>query len=190
MTIRPVSLPGPMPADLLATSHLVRWHTKPTARHQSLADHLGMVAQLADHLGLHLGPDYGPDVALETLRYALQHDLPETEHGDIPNPAKRWLNQRLEGGRYDALVADTWWGDRSLEAPMPWPLAEKLVKVADILEACCWYWVYGLLPDLRQTLVFEAVTVCRRELPQLLNAVSDVLSAAGVPDGLISEAVA
>jgi 5'-deoxynucleotidase len=188
-------LNGPTPLDLLATSHVVRWHTVATTRHQTLADHLGKVALLADHLGNHLGGRYTPEVALETLRKGLNHDLPETEHGDIPAPAKGWLNKAL-GSRYDDQVATAWWDARRMDVPKPSQLAEDLVAVADILEACAWYWTFGLtaqrgdVHDLRSALVFETFNQCKLLLPELVGAVGEILAAAGVPDTLINEAAA
>jgi hypothetical protein len=189
---------GPTPMDLLAAADVTRWHTTATARNQTLADHQGMVASLADHLGQRLGSRYSPYDALLTLRWALAHDLPETEHGDIPNPSKAWLDNRMvAGGCYDHQVAKDWWNARGCQRPLPTPLAEDLVSIADKLEACCWYWRFGLTPrrgssarDLREEMVFEALRTCRVLLPELQGPVSECLTAAGVPDSLIAEASA
>lgn len=189
MTQPLLPVPGPSFEDILQTGHVLRWHTKPMAAHQSLADHLAKVALLADRLGRHMPERYDDRVAHETLILALHHDFPETEHGDIPNPAKRWLNARLGQG-YDAEVAFDWWRDRGLDAPAAAPLAEALVKVADILEAATRYWTYGLDDNLRDRLVFEACTVCRALLPDLLPVVGEALAAAGVPGALVAEAAA
>lgn len=183
------SVPGPTFADILQTGHVSRWHTKPMAVPQTLADHLAKVALLADRLGRHLPHRYDDQVAHETLLFALHHDLPETEHGDIPNPAKRWLNAHL-AGPYDAMVEEDWWLARGKGAPLVDALAFDLVRLADILEAATRYWTYGLDRDLQPKLVFETFVVCRKLLPELLPIVSDVLQAAGVPAPLIDEAAA
>lgn len=196
MTTQPLlPVPGPSFEDILQTGHVTRWHTKPMAVPQTLADHLAKVALLADRLGRHLPDQYDDQVAHETLLLALDHDLPETEHGDIPNPAKRWLCRELsarvgEEASYDDAVARDWWHDRGLGAPEPSPLAEALVRVADILEAATRYWTYGLDHGLRHKLVFEAFAGCRKHLPELLPVVAEALAAAGVPGALIEEAAA
>ena len=186
----PLTIPGPTFEDILRTGYVLRWHTRPMAQMQTLADHLAKVGLLADRLGRHLPERYDDQVAYETLLLALQHDLSETEHGDIPNPAKKWLNDRL-GDRYDDLVALDWWRGRGLtDPPLYADLADLLVRVADILEAAARYWVYGLDPDIKAHLVFETATVTRRLLPELLPVVAEALAAAGVPAVLISEAAA
>lgn len=192
--IHPISLPGPTPEDILAVGYVTRWHTKPMAVPQSLSDHLAKVALLADWLGRRLGEEvYTPALALDALRWALVHDLPETEHGDIPNPAKRWLNTRIpwpDFVGYDDALAFEWWAKRDADAPQPYELVEQLVAIADILEAATRFWVFGLVPDLRVQLVFEAFAVTRKLRPDLMGPVGEVLAAAGVPDALIGEAAA
>lgn len=190
---------GATPMDLLATGHVLRWHTTPTARVQTLADHIAKVALLADHLGRHLGTErYTPEVALETLRWGLIHDLPETDNGDIPTPAKAWLNRWMPEGvkDYDSVLACYWWAERHKVWVHPSDIPWRLVSCADLLEACCWYWTFGLVnlrsdsKDLRSDLVYGTCRLCRDLLPELLGPVCEVLSAAGIPEGLIFEASA
>jgi len=189
MSLSLLPVPGPSFEDIFATGHVSRWHTKPMAVPQTLADHLAKVAMLADRLGRHLPERYDDAVAFETQQLALEHDLPETEHGDIPNPAKRWLNDRLPAS-YDDAVATDWWAARGFAAPAPSPLADDLVKVADILEAAARYWVYGLDEGLRHQLIFECARKTRAILPELLPVVAEALAAAGVHSALVGEAVA
>lgn len=185
----PLTVPGPSFEDILRTGHVSRWHTRPMAVPQTLADHLAKVALLADRLGRHLPERYDDQVAYETLMLALDHDLPETEHGDIPNPAKKWLNAHLLAP-YDDLIATDWWQARGLTAPQPTALADDLVRVADILEAAARFWVYGLDDEVKHLLVFETAAVCRHLLPELLPVVAEALAAAGVNQQLVGEAVA
>ncbi len=190
MSITPIPIPGPRPEDLLAIGFVKRWHNKPTTQQQTLADHLGKVALYADWLGLHLREVYDDLAIVETLEWALTHDLPETEHGDIPNPAKKWLNKSL-GQSYDDLVSVTWWSDRKASgAPVVGQLAQDLVAIADILEAATWFWTFGLDQDIKTTLIFDTFKVCRQRIPKLVPAVSDFLAAAGVPAALVGEAAA
>lgn len=183
------TIPGPTFEDILATGHVLRWHTKPQATAQTLADHLAKVALLADRLGRHLPERYDEATAHATLLWALCHDLPETEHGDIPNPAKRWLNAHLLRP-YDEMVAEDWWRDRGEPLPEPCPLAVALVRVADILEAATRFWTYGLDDEVRPNIIFEALAVTRRVLPELLPVVAEALEAAGVPGRVVEEGVA
>ena len=183
------TVPGPTFGDIFATGNLLRWHSAAQAGTQTLADHLAKVALLADRLGRYLPESYDDAVAYETLLLALQHDLPETEHGDIPNPAKRWLNNHLLRP-YDDMVAEDWWLERGQEVPQYSPLAVALVKVADILEAAARYWVYGLDREKAQTVVFEVGVTTRRVLPELLPVVAQALTDAGVAPELVAEIAA
>ncbi len=185
----PLTLPGPTFEDILATGHLRRWHTRPHAQAQTLADHLSKVALLADRLGRYLAERYDDAVAHETLFWALHHDFPETEHGDIPRPSKRWLNERLVRP-YDEKVAEDWWQDRGEPVPEPCALAVALVKVADILEAATWFWTYGLDQEVRTGIIGEVGTLTQKVLPELLPVVAQALRAAGVPDDLLADLAA
>ena len=184
-----IRLAGPTFEDILQTGYVTRWHTKPMACPQTLADHLAKVALLADRLGRHLLERYDEAVAHETLLWALHHDMPETEHGDIPNPAKRWLDAHLIR-RYDEMVEETWWHERGEGEPQPSDLAVALVRVADILEAATRFWTFGLDEAVKTQLVFEAVAVTRKVLPELLPVVTEALAAAGVSDALLAEVAA
>lgn len=186
------------PHDILATGSVTRWHTLRTARHQSLAEHKARVALLAVWLGhrLPLGR-FGAQDELEVLRLALVHDMPETTFGDMPNPSKLAINQ-LETMDYDALVEGVFWQARGIANPMATgsDLAMKLLRVADVVEAACFYWVEGLtltrphVPDLKMAIVSEALAAVGKHLPELHAAVDEVLDAAGVPEVLEGRASA
>lgn len=177
------------PYDILALGSVVRWHTLRTARAQTLAEHKARVALLAVWLGHRLPVGrFGAMDELELLRLALLHDAPETQFGDVPNPSKQALNL-LETMDYDALVDGVFWQARGAANPMATgsDLVLKLLRVADVLEAACFYWQEGLtlarpnVPDLRTAIVTEALAAVYRELPELGAAVDEVLDAAGVP---------
>lgn len=191
------------PYDILALGSVTRWHTLRTARAQTLADHKARGALLAVWLGhrLPLG-QFGAMDELEVLRLFLQHDVPETLQGDMPNPAKRVLNEYLgevpgEPGAqdYDTQMEAAFWGARGAANPMASAsdLALRLLRVADVLEAACFYWQEGLtlrrpgIDHLPTAIVREALGVCARELPGLLTAAAEVLLAAMVPVELIEE---
>ena len=185
----PLTVPGPSFEDIFSLGHVSRWHTKPMAVPQTLADHKAKVSLLADRLGRHMPDRYDDAVAYQTVMWGLHHDAPENWHGDPPNPAKKWLNAHLVRN-YDEMVAEDWWLERGMDAPQFDPLAVSLGRVADILEAAGRYWVYGLDQALRESMVHEAFVVTRRELPELLLVVAEALEAAGVPKALVAELAA
>lgn len=191
------------PYDIHALGSVVRWHTVRTCRFQTLGEHKARVALLAVWLGhrLPLGR-FGAMDELEVLRASLLHDVPETQYGDMPNPAKQIINIWLgeipgEAGAqdFDTQVGARFWAARGVADPLVsvGETAGALLKVADILEAASFFWVEGLtlfrpgtghLPTL---IVREAMSICARELPDLLTHVGEVLLGAGVPVSLIEE---
>lgn len=66
---------------------MTRFHTKPTIKAETVAEHSYLVAWLAT-----LFYNYKPSAAL--LLGCLAHDVPEYELGDIPSPAKRKMNMK------------------------------------------------------------------------------------------------
>ena len=191
------------PYDILATGTVTRWHTRRTARPQTLADHKARVALLAVWLGhrLQVGR-FGAMDELEVLRLALLHDVPETQFGDVPAPSKRALNELQAGpdtgaGDYDSVVDGLFWEGRGAANPMATASdqALRLLRVADVLEAAVFYWQEGLTrscpgcPDLHATILLEAMNAVRRELPELVRAVGEVLVDADVPADLVERMV-
>lgn len=191
------------PYDILALGSVIRWHTLRTYRYQTLAEHKARVACLGVWLGhrLPLG-QFGHMDELEVFRAALTHDMPETQFGDMPNPVKRIINEWLgelpgEPGAqdFDTQMGQWFWHARGVVDPMTLlgETAGKLLKVADVLEAACFFWVEGLtlrrpgtghLPTL---IVREALSICAQELPCLMTAAGEVLLASNVPLDLIEE---
>ena len=185
------------PYDILAIGQVTRWHTVRTARPQTLADHKARVALLAVWLGHRLPVGrFGAQDELEVLRLALLHDVPETAFGDVPNPSKQALN-RLETMDYDALVDGVFWQERGTANPMATAsdLALRLLRVADVVEAAAFYWTEGLTkarpgcPNLHAAILAEAFGATRRQLPDLLMAVGEVMVAAEVPADLVARLV-
>jgi 5'-deoxynucleotidase len=192
------------PYDILATGTVVRWHTLRTARQQTLADHKARVALLAVWLGHRLPVGrFGHHDELAVLRLALLHDMPETQYGDVPNPSKRALNELQAGPDatgsrdYDSVVDGLFWEARGAENPMvvASDLALRLLRVADVVEAACFYWQEGLTktrpscPNLHATILAEALGTVSRELPDLLRATAEVLVGAEVPEDLVDRIV-
>jgi len=191
------------PYDILALGSVVRWHTLRTSRAQTLADHKARVALLAVWLAHRLPPGrFGAMDELELLRAALLHDVPETQLGDLPNPAKQAVNNWLgeipgEVGSqdFDTQMEGLFWGARGCPNPMATlsSTAGPLLRAADVLEAAAFYWVEGLTMrrpgtgHLPTAILREAMSVVAREVPELITAAGEILLAACVPIELIEE---
>ena len=78
--------------DLLNLSNTKRWTIRPTLRDQSVAEHSFRVAVIAMEICRALNQDGLPSsnvIEYHVLVWALVHDGPEAETGDIPYTAKR-----------------------------------------------------------------------------------------------------
>lgn len=104
--------------DRLRAGHVSRWHIVNAVREQSLAEHSFNVAIIAMELAERLGFEQWSD---RVAVVALLHDIDEVVEGDIPasaKPRKEW-----EPGKWTP---------------------EKIVKVADVMEAYVWITENGL----------------------------------------------
>lgn len=189
------------PYDILALGGVTRWHTLRTSRPQTLAEHKARVALLGVWLAHRLPVGrFGALDELELLRAALLHDVPETQLGDMPNPAKQAINDWLgetpgEVGAqdYDTQMEGAFWGARGVSNPMAalTGTVRALLRVADVLEAAAFYWMEGITLQrpgsghLPTAIVHEALAVVARELPELQSQAGEVLLAAGVSIELI-----
>jgi hypothetical protein len=110
--------------DLLALSHVPRWAIVRHHGHQNVADHTFRVLVIYTELCRRLEIE----IFVPGLLYALYHDAPESRTGDIPTPAK----ERIEviGSEEDFVP---WMID--IGYPDPDPVHEKLVQLADLIEA-------------------------------------------------------
>jgi len=78
----------------------VRFHTMPILRPQNIAEH-------SWHLTMLLYLMYGqtdPGITFELLMAGLTHDMAEHQTGDLPAPAKRAMDERLEIASSSSLV--------------------------------------------------------------------------------------
>jgi hypothetical protein len=117
--------------DLLNLATVQHWHTVPTAHKPSVAEHSYRVAAIAMALAERLFTH--AQVKYEVLRWALVHDGPETETGDLPHTAKK----RLRPGVWFDLEKQLcpWYAD---EYP-PAAAVRAVVKIADLME--CWIFI-------------------------------------------------
>lgn len=119
--------------DLLNLSNVPRWSIIPTLRPQSVAEHSYNVAVICMELCRYLS-----DVALHPNRviaWALVHDGPEAETGDVPYTAKVQLDRKAWGETERNLCP--WYDNNGLK-----PSEAALVKIADKMEEIIFlsYW--------------------------------------------------
>src|SRR5437879_3223884 len=108
--------------DLLNLADVMHWHSVPTLRKRSVAEHSFRVAvivmELSDRLQL---------FSLGALHWALCHDGPEAETGDLPHTAKMLMDRDAWVSVEKAMCP--WY-----EVPPDDLTGVKLVKVADLAE--------------------------------------------------------
>jgi 5'-deoxynucleotidase YfbR-like HD superfamily hydrolase len=118
--------------DLLALSIVPRWSIVPHFRPQSVAEHSFRVAAIALEIAQRLNKGVTPSSVIierNVLLWALVHDGPEAETGDMPYPLKKLLP---EGSMRRAEYAVCPWYAEWLTSIHP---AERIVvKVADKIE--------------------------------------------------------
>ncbi len=115
--------------EILGLQLVQRWHTRPTLRPQTVADHSATVALLALYIG---GPELTTAERLRVVLLGLQHDAHEAQFGDIPYPSRMAL--LVLGIDIDAICSKAFWGANGPES-LTFRLEQDLVAVADRLEA-------------------------------------------------------
>jgi 5'-deoxynucleotidase YfbR-like HD superfamily hydrolase len=125
--------------DLLNLSHVPRWSIVPHLRPQSVAEHSFRVAAIALEIAHQLNPPGLPSSVVITgniLRWAITHDGPEAETGDIPSPIKQYVFK-----------------DDAEAKLCPWYVAEAhgiheqeraVVKIADKIEGVFFLQEWGI----------------------------------------------
>lgn len=152
-----------LPEDILAHGWTTRWHTAPTRRAQSLAEHVAKVAMIAAKLADALDPKPEPEELLALIQDCLLHDAPEVIYGDLPNPGKLAINA-FTGMDLDSNLEARFWGatDRGTR-PVPTHDTGLLGirRLADILEATTFYWTEGA-PGTRRA--YQILRECSRAI--------------------------
>lgn len=118
-----------------------RWTIIPTMRPQSVAEHSFNTAIIVDAFCEELGLGRGSATRMEALRWALWHDTDEIFTGDIPTPMKIQIPDHV------MKVANELSGIHSHLEECGDALALKLVKLADITEACRFITMWGVEPS-------------------------------------------
>lgn len=101
---------------------VTRWHTMQNSRPQNLASHLWGVAMMISRL--YDGP---PELYRSLMQAALEHDLAESQIGDMPRPARTEEHKGLELSVARAMGI--------MHEEMLHPIAEKWLEWADLIEA-------------------------------------------------------
>jgi 5'-deoxynucleotidase len=108
-------------------SHVKRWSIVRTIQSQSVAEHSYRVALIAARLALLAFEPRHRDAALARVYdYALRHDAVESITGDIPTPASRFIDKERIEGQLEVYIG---------AIPDVSPEVERIVKIADLLEA-------------------------------------------------------
>lgn len=118
--------------DLLALQHVPRWSIVAHSKPQSVAEHTFGVLVIAMEIAHRMGMDLGIDAFI----YAVLHDGPESYTADIPNGAKRIIEE--ESGPIDELF-----GGSPPMAELS-PLEEVIIKIADRLEGIAFISKWGV----------------------------------------------
>jgi 5'-deoxynucleotidase YfbR-like HD superfamily hydrolase len=101
---------------------VTRWHTMQNSRPQNLASHLWGVAMMISRL--YDGP---PDLYRSLMQACLEHDLAESQIGDMPRPARTEDHRGLEVQVARAMGI--------MHEEMLPPIAYKWLEWADLIEA-------------------------------------------------------
>jgi len=159
--------------DLLRVPNVKRWHTVPTVRSQSLAEHQWTVCMIAVKLALWMGLD--DDVVAEIQSYALIHDSDEIWTGDMPSPAKEIkTNGRPSPESQEGVgmgVASVWPTPEGGTVEHPWNIISGVVRAADRMEAAWWISENGIgrYGGYATTYCWDALDKFSEEAPKYLE---------------------
>lgn len=101
---------------------VTRWHTMQNSRPQNLASHLWGVAMMISRL--YDGP---PEHYRSLMQACLEHDLAESQIGDMPRPAKTEHHRGIEVSVATSMGI--------VHEDMLPPIARKWLEWADLIEA-------------------------------------------------------
>lgn len=152
--------------DLLNLAHVQHWHNVPTLRKPSVAEHSYRVAALTLEMCTAL---FITDTdTLDALRWAIMHDGPEAETGDLPGPIKKLLPAGL-WTKLEGLLCP-WFGKLNIRT-VPY----QIVRVADRMETLIFIMEAGRLAEakaaedhIRHELIAEISVLSRMiDMPKL-----------------------
>lgn len=119
------------------SSDVARWHIVGSHRRQSLAEHSFNVPMFATYLVAEIHPEISESDQLLMLYGGLWHDQAENKSGDIPTPAKRYVEKFFPKGEspFDVLEAAMCPPYARLKTRLEGTYLEVILKLADIMDA-------------------------------------------------------
>lgn len=136
----------------LRSGHVRRWHIVAVSREQTIADHMHRVGVIAEEILRILGLfDWNYNITLNVMRWAAIHDRHEFLMGDLPTPTKEAIRIQLVNTYgedvFERAAADIDPEAEELRACIAedgdMPLAGRIVKLADLLEAMNYVGIFG-----------------------------------------------
>lgn len=158
--------------DLLALAHVPRWSIVPCSRFQSVAEHSFRVAAIALSIADRLNKFNLPSsvvIKSEVLQWAIVHDGPEAETGDVPYPVK-CPAIRAELSHLEMALCP--WFDA--EDQRVHPQERLVVSIADRIEWVLFLQEYGQGP--------KAVAAANGARQQILAYIGEAISKYGWVD--------
>ena len=143
--------------DIQSVQYIHRWHMVRTSRQQNLAEHSYTVALLAGRIASQLATPPPPELWASVLEYALVHDIPEIDYGDIPTPTKKAM---VEMGHPSLMLQmeQAFWRKRGDDLDLAIsPLAQAIVTLADKIEAFLYYSEEGFNQLIKDRLLSDAI---------------------------------
>lgn len=138
--------------EKLRSGHVRRWHIVAVSREQTIADHMYRVGVIAEEILRILGYfSWDNNLTLNVMRWAAIHDRHEYLMGDLPTPTKEAIREQL-ATTYGEDVFERAAADIDPEAEElrscvaedgECPLAGRIVKLADLLEAMNYIGIFG-----------------------------------------------
>lgn len=113
-------------------SHVQRWPILVTIQRQTVAEHLHNVAKIADRIARDWFNVTDPETLYAVVRWALDHDAPESLSGDLPSMVKPYFDEESMVREHREYMRFT--------DPMDVPflidssLVKSIVKLADKME--------------------------------------------------------
>lgn len=135
----------------LRSGHVRRWHIVAVSREQTVADHMHRVGVIAEEILRILGLfDWNFNITLNVMRWAAIHDRHEYLLGDLPTPGKDAIRYHgthecpdpvgSASARIDPEAEEL---RECIEEGGDMPLAGRIVKYADLLEAMNYVGIFG-----------------------------------------------
>ncbi|MBD8089379.1 HD domain-containing protein [Pseudomonas fluorescens] len=123
-------------ANIARSADVRRWHTTPSYKAPSIAEHTCLVAHYSLYLLTGIVEQPTAEQELKILKLALWHDMSETITGDVPTPLKRYLESLFPAGQSPLEKLE----ERLCE---PYAIAKEdadglskiIMKLADVLDA-------------------------------------------------------